>query len=93
MHVNIIVKFLTLNSTLVKLVSLLHFFAVASHPHLPPPHLLHPNFSDMIWKQQRYATVPTHLLGNQQAGHTAEDLERERAMFQERHTHNERMIR
>ncbi|XP_048524488.1 probable JmjC domain-containing histone demethylation protein 2C isoform X3 [Dendroctonus ponderosae] len=66
---------------------------VASHPHLPPPHLLHPNFSDMIWKQQRYAAVPTHLLGNQQASHTAEDLERERAMFQERHTHNERMIR
>lgn len=63
------------------------FFLVASHPHLS---LLHPPFSEMIWKQ-RYAAVPTHLLGSQQPTHSAEDLERERAMLQDRHT--ERMIR
>ncbi|KAL1509972.1 hypothetical protein ABEB36_004635 [Hypothenemus hampei] len=66
--------------------------SVASHPHLPPPHLLHPNFSLDLWKQQRYAAVPTHLLGGQQppSNHnTQEDLER--AAMHDRYT--ERMIR
>ncbi|XP_066252444.1 lysine-specific demethylase 3B [Euwallacea similis] len=67
--------------------------SVGNHPHLPPHHLLHPSFTDIIWKQQpqRYAAMPSHLLSGQQQSHTAEDLERERAILQERHT--ERMIR
>lgn len=65
--------------------------SVGSHPHLPPHPLYHAPFPDIIWKQ-RYAAVPAHLLGSQQPSHTAEELERERAMLQDRH-HTERMIR
>ncbi|XP_060527245.1 probable JmjC domain-containing histone demethylation protein 2C isoform X2 [Cylas formicarius] len=64
------------------------------HPHLSPHTLYHSPFSDIIWKQ-RYAGVPTHLLG-QQTGHPTDEqlLERERAaaLIQDRH-HTERMIR
>ncbi|CAG9772614.1 unnamed protein product [Ceutorhynchus assimilis] len=58
---------------------------VANHPHLPPHQFLHSPFPDIIWNKQRYASVPGHILGSQQSAHTVEDVERERAMLQERH--------
>ncbi|XP_030757045.1 probable JmjC domain-containing histone demethylation protein 2C isoform X2 [Sitophilus oryzae] len=67
--------------------------SVGGHPHLPPHPIYHPPFPDMIWSQ-RYAKVPTHLLGNQQGPHVTEEqlLEQNRVLLQDRH-HTERMIR